>query len=97
MASSCRPDPVNVGSSPPFNAQAFFQAIPSNLDRAVAMLQSQVPTDGPPTPRVAEYINNGEWDDDSLLPIFCIFGCMRRSSRLYGYGQCSPVLRTGVY
>jgi hypothetical protein len=25
--------------------------------------------DGPPTPRAAEYISNGDWDDDSSLPI----------------------------
>jgi hypothetical protein len=69
MASSRCPDPLNVGLNPSFNAQSFFEAISSDRDRAVSMLRAQVPLDGPPTPRAAEYIINGEWDDESSLPI----------------------------
>ena len=54
---------------PSFDAQAFFEAIPSDRERAVAMLRTQVPTDGPVTPRAAAYINNGEWDQRSLLSL----------------------------
>jgi hypothetical protein len=72
MASSRRPGPVNVGTVPAFNAQSFSEAIPSDRDRAVAMLRAQVPMDGPSTPRAAEYIINGEWDDELSLPILFV-------------------------
>jgi hypothetical protein len=72
------PDSLQTGESqlPLFNVHTFFEAIPSDPDRipsdpdrAMAMVRSQVPTDGPPTPRAAEYIKNGERNDVTDIPI----------------------------
>jgi hypothetical protein len=52
-----------------YNAQAFFEAIPSNRETAMSMLRSQVPDDGPPTPRAQTYIDSGEWDNGVLLQL----------------------------
>jgi hypothetical protein len=35
------------------------------------MLRSQVPDDGPPTPRAQTYIDSGEWDSGVLLQLTC--------------------------
>jgi hypothetical protein len=72
MVQSQRPDPINVGGVAPFNAQAFFEALPSNRERALSMLRAQVPDDGPPTPRAAAFIESGEWDSSTLIPIVFI-------------------------
>jgi hypothetical protein len=72
MVQSQRPDPLNVGGGGPFNAQAFFEALPSNRERALSMLRAQVPDDGPPTPRAAAFIESGEWDSSALIPIVFI-------------------------
>ena len=55
-----RPAAVNVDEASPFEAQAFFEAIPSDPERAMALLCTQVPSDGPPTPRAAVFLENGE-------------------------------------
>ena len=70
---------VDTGSIPVFNPAAFFEAIPSDRERAVAMIAAQVPPDGPPTPKVEPYLRSGEWDDDNLVSIVfvgsdCCFG-----------------------
>jgi hypothetical protein len=72
MVQSQRPDPLNVGDGAPFNAQAFFEALPSNQECALSMLRAQVPDDRPPTPRAAAFIESGEWDSSSLIPIVFI-------------------------
>jgi hypothetical protein len=72
MVQSQRPNPINVGGVAPFNAQAFFEALPSNRESALSMLRAQVPDDGPPTPRAATFIESGEWDSSTLIPIVFI-------------------------
>jgi hypothetical protein len=76
MFQSKKPDPINVpvrggvrGGSSAFNAQMFFESIPSNRERAMSMLRSQIPDDGPPTPRAQAYIDSGEWDSGVLLQL----------------------------
>jgi hypothetical protein len=64
MVQSQRPDPLD--------AQAFFEALPSNRECAISMLRAQVPDDGPPTPRGAAFIESGEWDSSTLIPIVFI-------------------------
>ena len=64
-----RPAAVNVDEASPFEAQAFFEAIPSDPERAMALLRTQVPSDGPPTPRAAVFLENGEWDDSTTIAV----------------------------
>ena len=63
------PELVGPAERPAFDAQGFFEAIPSDRERALAMLRREVPPDGPPTPRVQVYISNGEWDSNSRLVV----------------------------
>jgi hypothetical protein len=76
MFQSRKPVPMSVpgragasGRINTFNAQAFFEAIPSDRERAMSMLGSQVSDDGPPTPRAQTYIDLGEWDNGVLLQL----------------------------
>ena len=64
-----RPSAVNVDEASPFEAQAFFEAIPSDPERGMALLRTQVPSDGPPTPRAAVFLENGEWDDSTTITV----------------------------
>ena len=79
-----RPAAVNVDEASPFEAQAFFEAIPSDPERAMALLRTQVPSDGPPTPRAAVFLENGEWDDSTTIAVTFVSWIL---------GKCSTTIR----
>jgi hypothetical protein len=72
MVESQQPDHINVGGEAPFNAQAFFEVLPSNRERAMSMLRAQVPDNGPQTPRAVTFLESGEWDSSTLISIMYI-------------------------
>ena len=67
-----RPPPVWTGRGTEdnmFEADAFFQAIASDQEGAMAMIPTQVPRSGAPLPQAQAFVNSSEWDSAA---VFCI-------------------------
>ena len=63
-----------IGSNLPdaFDVAGFFEALPTDPERSISLIRSQVPDDGRPSPRASAYIDTGEWDDPTLVTIVFI-------------------------